>query len=141
EALNRLMLTLENLQLKSDSKMIVLRDFIENDALHSYFQGQGFVRIQMPNSCKINLGQNESIEQYTASLSSRSKKHLRRDILAYESSLDISLLKELDKEQTQQVKKLYDNVRQNNLGLNTFSYPAVLFENMSKNPNWVFIII
>ncbi len=141
DALNKFMLTLEDLEQSSKSKMVVLRDFIENDKLHSYFQGQGFVRIQMPNACKINLEQNKTIEQYTATLSSRSKKHLRKDILANESSLDISSLNELDKDQLKQVKKLYDNVRQNNLGLNTFSYPTELFENMSKNPNWEFIII
>ncbi|MBJ7881617.1 aminotransferase class I/II-fold pyridoxal phosphate-dependent enzyme [Gelidibacter salicanalis] len=141
EALNRFMLTLEHLEQSSNSKMVVLRDFKENDKLHSYFQGQGFVRVQMPNSCKIDLGHNASIEQYTATLSSRSKKHLRKDILAYEPYLDISFLKKLDTNQLKQVKKLYDNVRKNNLGLNTFSYPVELFENMSENPNWEFIII
>lgn len=141
DALNKLMATLEQLEKDSNSKMVTLRDFNEDDRLHSYFQGQGYFRVQMPNSCSISLRRNDSIEHYISELSSRSRKHFRKDILAHESSLEISILSELDKAQIIQVKKLYDNVRKNNLGLNTFSYPEKLFENMSQNPNWEFIII
>ncbi len=141
DALNKLMQSLEKLEQSSNSKMVVLRDFNEDNKLHSYFQGQGFVRIQMPNSCKIHLKDNESIQQYTSRLSSRSKKHLRKDILAHEPSLNVSILKKLNKTQLIQVQGLYKNVRQNNLGLNTFSYPVKLFKNMSQHPNWEFIII
>lgn len=141
DALIKLMHILEKIERSSNSKMIALRDFNENITLHSYFQGQGFVRVQMPNSCQINLKNNETIENYTSNLSTRNKKHLRRDILAYEQSVHVSILKELNNNQLKQVKNLYDNVRQNNLGLNTFSYPVKLFENMSKHPNWEFLII
>jgi len=141
KALDILMQTLEKLEHSSNSKMVVLRDFNENDNLHSYFLGQGFVRIQMPNSCNINLIDIESIEQHISRLSSRNKKHLRKDILAHENLVEVSISQELNKIQIKQVRELYDNVRQNNLGLNTFSYPTKTFENMNRSPNWEFIII
>ncbi|MBJ7880731.1 aminotransferase class I/II-fold pyridoxal phosphate-dependent enzyme [Gelidibacter salicanalis] len=141
EALNKLMATLEQLEKDTNSKMVSLRDFSENDRLHSYFQGQGYFRVQMPDSCHITLRPNESIENYIDSLSSRSRRHYRKDILAHEPTLEISVLSELDNSQIIQVKKLYDKVRKNNLGLNTFSYPTKLFENMSESPNWEFITI
>ncbi|WP_458627220.1 aminotransferase class I/II-fold pyridoxal phosphate-dependent enzyme [Winogradskyella sp. PC D3.3] len=141
EALHLLMQTLETLEQRSNSKMIALRDFSMNDTLNRYFLGQGFVRIQMPNSCRINLRADESIEAYVARLSSRNRKHLRKDILAYEPSLEISILQTLNDPQLNQVHLLYNNVRLNNLGLNTFPYPINLFKNMSDHPNWEFILI
>ncbi len=141
EALHLLMQTLETLEQRSNSKMIVLRDFSMNDTLNRYFLGQGFVRIQMPNSCRINLRADESIETYISRLSSRNRKHLRKDILAFEPSLEISILQTLNNPQLNQVHLLYNNVRLNNLGLNTFPYPINLFKNMSDHPNWEFILI
>lgn len=141
DAMNKLMVTLETLEQRSGSKMITLRDFNLEDGLHSYFQGHGFIRIQMPSSCEVTLMNHNTIESYISKLSSRSKKHLRKDILANEPLLKISVLKELDETQLTHVKVLYDNVRRNNLGLNTFSYPAILFKNMSQDPNWEFIAI
>ncbi|MGV8816029.1 MAG: aminotransferase class I/II-fold pyridoxal phosphate-dependent enzyme [Gelidibacter sp.] len=141
DALNKLMETLETLEQRSSSKMVSLRDFSLDDGLHSYFQGHGFIRIKMPSSCKVTLLNQDTIESYITRLSSRSRKHLRKDILTNEPLLKTSVLKELDETQLKHVKELYDNVRRNNLGLNTFSYPSALFENMSKDPNWEFITI
>lgn len=141
DALNKLMQIMERIEKSSDSIMIVLRDFNDNSEFHNNFLGQGFVRIQMPNSCKIDLKIDESIEEYISNLSTRSKKHFRKDIEVYEKSLDISVKQSLYEGQVKQVYQLYENVRKNNLGLNTFSYPLVLFKNMSEDPNWEFIII
>ncbi|SFB92924.1 7-keto-8-aminopelargonate synthetase [Algibacter lectus] len=141
EALNMLMQTLETLEQRSNSKMIALRDFSMNTNLNRYFLGQGFVRIQMPNSSCINLRADESIEAYVSRLSSRNRKHLRKDILAYAPSLEISILQTLNDHQLNQVHLLYNNVRLNNLGLNTFPYPINLFRNMSEHSNWEFILI
>lgn len=141
DALNKLMQIIERIEKSSDSMMIVLRDFNDNSEFHNNFLGQGFVRIQMPNSCKIELKIDESIEEYISNLSTRSKKHFRKDIEAYEKSLDISVEQSLNEKQVKQVYQLYENVRKNNLGLNTFSYPLVLFKNMSEDPNWEFVII
>ncbi|PHS51025.1 MAG: aminotransferase class I/II [Lutibacter sp.] len=141
QALNTLMRSLETLEQRFKAKMVVLRDFPENESLHPYFQGQGFVRVQMPNSCKIDLKDNETIEAFAAKLSSRNKRHLRKEILEFEPLLKIEVFKNCNKNQLNQVQELYGNVHQNNLGLNTFSFPEKLFENMSEHPSWEFITI
>lgn len=141
DALNAMIQTLENWEHTLNSKMIVLRDFSELPELHSYFQGQGFVRIKMPNSCAIDLEDTSNIKTYISQLSSRNRKHYRKEILEVEPLLKITILTECDKNQLEQIQKLYSNVHQNNLGLNTFSFPDKLFENISKHPNWEFIII
>ncbi|MGB3345428.1 MAG: aminotransferase class I/II-fold pyridoxal phosphate-dependent enzyme [Aequorivita sp.] len=141
EALNLLMQNLEKLEHSLEAKMIVLRDFSENQTLHDYFQGQGFVRIQMPDSCSIELPYNETLESYTARLSARNRKHLRKEILEIEDLLDIEIVQDANLVQLEQIGELYSNVHQNNLGLNTFSFPNKLFAEMWAHPNWEFISI
>lgn len=141
DALHVLMTTMESIEKQYEIKMIVLRDFSREERLHPYFQGQGFVRVQMPDSCKINLVALETVETYSEKLSSRNKKHLRKEILAYESALDIEVISQANDSQLKQIQRLYSNVHQKNLGLNTFSFPVKLFEAMSKHPQWEFISI
>lgn len=141
EALNAMIQTLENLEHILKAKMLVLRDFSDDKELHSYFQGQGFVRINMPDSCEIELDEAENIETFTSKLSSRNRKHLRKEILTSEPLLKIEIMDRCSKVELKQVEALYSNVHQNNLGLNTFSFPTKLFEEMSSNPNWEFITI
>ena len=141
EALNLLMQNLEKLEHSLKAKMIVLRDFRENQTLHDYFQGQGFVRVQMPESCTLALDENETLETYISQLSSRNRKHLRKEVFKVMDLLDIRIVQEATVEQLEQIAELYSNVHQNNLGLNTFSFPAKLFGKMWLHPNWEFITI
>ncbi|MEP5341662.1 MAG: aminotransferase class I/II-fold pyridoxal phosphate-dependent enzyme [Algibacter sp.] len=141
QALNVLMQSLEKLERSFNAKMVVLRDFPKQEVLHTYFQGQGFVRVQMPDSCKIDLEDHEDIERYMAKLSSRSRQHFRKEILANEPLLRMEALKNCSKNKLEQIQELYSQVHQNNLGLNTFSFPEKLFDNMEKHPNWEFITV
>src|SRR5690606_12424773 len=141
EALNLLMKCLEELEDPSEAKMVVLRDFQDDQQLHNYFQGQGFVRIQMPDSCSIILDKNETLETYTAKLSARNRKHLRKEILKNEDLLEINIIQNPTLKQLHTIEELYSNVHQNNLGLNTFSFPSKLFAKMAAHPNWEFITI
>lgn len=135
QALDTFMQTLETLEQHFKAKMVVLRDFPKSEPWHAYFQGQGFVRVQMPSSCQIDLNGYKTMEAYTAKLSTRNRQHLRKEILAYEPLLHIQVLKKANKEQLKQIQALYTNVHQNNLGLNTFSFPEKLFERMSNHPH------
>ncbi len=141
QALNLLVQTLEKLENILKAKMIVLRDFREDQDIHNYLQGQGFVRVQMPESCSIELPKDETLETYISRLSSRNRKHLRKEILKIEDLLEIQILQNANIEQLEQIGELYSNVHQNNLGLNTFSFPYKLFGNMWVHPNWEFITI
>ena len=141
EALNLLMQYLEKLEHSLKAKMIVLRDFRENKMLHDYFLGQGFVRVQMPESCTLALDEDETLETYISQLSSRNRKHLRKEVFKVMDLLDIRIVQEATVEQLEQISELYSNVHQNNLGLNTFSFPAKLFGKMWVHPNWEFITI
>jgi 7-keto-8-aminopelargonate synthetase-like enzyme/predicted N-acyltransferase len=141
EGLNLLIQNLEKLEHSLNAKMIVLRDFRENQTLHDYFQGQGFVRVQMPDSCSIELKPKDNLEAYISRLSTRNRKHLRKEILKIEELLDIRIVQDANLVQLEQIAELYSNVHQNNLGLNTFSFPSKLFGKMWVHPNWEFITV
>lgn len=141
EVLNVMLHQMESLEQKLKAKMMVLRDFPKDEELHGYFQGQGFVRMNMPEASEIDLTKSESLDAYIANLSARNRRHLRKEILDTEPLLNIEILTKCSKLQWQQIEKLYANVHQNNLGLNTFAFPSKLFKNMSNHPNWEFITV
>lgn len=141
QALGMLMKSIETLEQEFEAKMVVLRDFPKEDFLHNYFQGQGFVRVQMPHTCIIELDQEETVETYVSKLSSRNRRHFRKEILELEPVLHIEVVQKCSANQLDKIQELYQNVHQNNLGLNTFSFPEKLFESMSNHNSWEFIII
>lgn len=140
-AINMMFQKLEDLDLKLKPSMLVLRDFGIDSQLNRIFHQQGFIKTNMPESCIIeNLSWNDT-DEYVASLSSRNRRHFRKEILPFESCFKITHKTELTSQELTHFHKLYENVRKNNLGLNTFSFPKKMLELMSNHPNWEFIIL
>ncbi|HKZ36023.1 MAG TPA: bifunctional aminotransferase class I/II-fold pyridoxal phosphate-dependent enzyme/GNAT family N-acetyltransferase [Chryseolinea sp.] len=141
EALRLLLDKIEGLDEKLNTSMIVLRDFVQNDALNEFFHNRGFLKVEMPESCVLeNLEWNDTNE-YLSSLSARSRKHFRNDIEPYENFFDIEYKDNVNEKEVNEFFELYENVRGKNFDLNTFSFPKKLFSCMAKHPNWEFIIL
>ncbi|MFL1012589.1 aminotransferase class I/II-fold pyridoxal phosphate-dependent enzyme [Flavisericum labens] len=141
KALDILVQQLEHLEKRHGAKMVVLRDFAEKDALHGHFQGQGFVRVQMPDSCSVHLEKGISIGGYIGQLSARNRRHFRKDIMSRLPLTQVEIIESPNPAQLERIRELYNNVHENNLGLNTFAFPAKLFDNMAAHPQWEFIAI
>jgi len=141
EAMNTLVRRMEDSQQKLDSKMIVLRDFRKDTSWHRHLQGNGFVRIQMPNSCMVDLKGTQNIKGFIANLSSRNRKHLRKDIEPNLEKVYVKVANNCTVTEIGRIKHLYSNVHQHNLGLNTFPFPEKLFDHMNENPLWEFILV
>jgi len=140
-AINMMFQKLEDLDLKLKPSMLVLRDFGIDSQLNQIFHQQGFIKTNMPESCIIeNLTWNDT-DEYVASLSTRNRRHFRKEILPFESCFKITHKTELTSQELTHFHELYENVRKNNLGLNTFSFPKKMLELMSDHPNWEFIIL
>ncbi|SNR68513.1 aminotransferase class I/II-fold pyridoxal phosphate-dependent enzyme [Lutibacter flavus] len=140
-AFNMMFQKLDDLDLKLNPSMLVLRDFEMDANLNQKFHQQGFIKANMPESCTIeNLNWNNT-DVYIASLSSRNRRHFRKDIVPFESCFEITIKSELNSQELSHLYDLYENVRKNNLGLNTFSFPKKMLEIMSNHPNWEFIIL
>ena len=140
-ALDVLMQTLETLEHQMDTKMTVLRDFDGDDPLGKYLNGQGFIRVQMPDSCVVDLVGKVDIEAHISGLSVLNRRHFRKEIQAFEPEFQVDILQACDEKQLGQLIGLYGNVHRNNLGLNTFPFPKRVFRTMSDNPRWEFILL
>lgn len=119
--------------------MTVLRDFKKEPWLSDLFHQEGFIPIEMPDSCIIDDLSWNNEKEFEERLSSRSRKHFRKEVLPFEDKFEISIHTAPTPEQIQHYYQLYKNVKANNLGLNTFTYPESLFKNMVSHTSWEFI--
>lgn len=132
---------IETLYHKLDADMLVLRDFEEDEELNRIFHNQGFLKINMPETCIIKNNKWDSIEEFSTTLSPRSRKHFIKEILPFEQAFDIVIKEQLSAEEAEQGYKLYQNVKNNNHAINTFTYPIEVFQKMGNHPQWEFILL
>lgn len=141
EAFSLLLEYLEHQEQKNSSSMVVLRDFPKDEEMSSYFCSLGFVPVAMPDSCVFHLSGWNSTEEYIQSLSSRSRRHFRKDVAPFSKFFDVSVETQVSQESILHLYELYQNVKNQNFGLNTFTYPLELFNNMAEDSNWEFIVL
>ena len=141
EAIDILLRTMEDLADKNEAKMTVLRDFTQKSAWHNPLQGHGFVRVHMPQACYIQLTEVHAIDTYIDQLSSRNRRHYRKDILPNLKKVNVETKNHCHPDQLKQIMQLFSSVHGNNLGLNTFSFPESLFHSMNAHPHWKFILV
>ncbi|MFV8351745.1 aminotransferase class I/II-fold pyridoxal phosphate-dependent enzyme [Flavobacterium sp. XS2P14] len=141
EAIMLLLEQVETLYHQLNADMLVLRDFEEDEQLNRIFHNQGFLKINMPETCIIQNTEWNSIEEFSTSLSPRSRKHFLKEVLPFEQSFDIVIKDKLTKEESEQGYKLYQNVKNNNHAINTFTYPIEVFQKMEEHSKWEFILL
>ncbi|MFV8465807.1 aminotransferase class I/II-fold pyridoxal phosphate-dependent enzyme [Flavobacterium sp. LB1P62] len=141
EAIILLLEQVETLYHQLNADMLVLRDFEEDEQWNRIFHNQGFLKINMPETCIIQNNKWDNVEEFSAALSSRSRKHFMKEILPFEQAFDIVIKDQLTNEESEQAYKLYQNVKNNNHAINTFTYPIEVFQKMESNPQWEFILL
>lgn len=126
-------------ELKSD--VIALRDFDEeNSWIISELNNRGFVKVALPDASYFDLTRFKKEDQFTDLLSSKSRKHFRKDVEPFVDSLVIEVAEQLTKEEMNRVYELYGNVWSNNIDMNTFKYPIKMLEKMNAFDGWEFIL-
>lgn len=141
---NAAILLLEQVEIlnqKLNADMFVLRDFDEDVILNRIFHNQGFIKINMPETCIIENVSWDTIEEFTITLSPRSKKHFMKEILPFEKAFDIVIKEELTADEITQGYTLYQHVKNNNYAVNTFTYSIDVFTKIVANPHWEFILL
>jgi len=132
---------LEKMEHQLGAKMTVLRDFGAESPWNEALYGHGFLRVQMPNSCTVDLAGPDSIAQYIEKLSSRNRRHFRKDIQPFLEMTNSEIISKANASQVQEFKRLFGEVQKRNLGLNTFSFPDRLFDLMNESERWEFIVL
>jgi 7-keto-8-aminopelargonate synthetase-like enzyme len=137
DAMRMLFQKMHELQDQYQANSIVVRDFMNTDeSFDSFFVDNGFFKYTLPDANIIPSLSWEGDEGFYESLSKRSKKHFREDGRKHIDKYILRIEKEAGSADIQQWYRLYLNVKQKNLGLNTFALPYRLFENMLSNHNW-----
>ena len=124
-----------------DTQMLVLRDFDEQNPYNSFLHDRGFIKVNMPDCCYFTDFSWKTREEFPLVLSKKSRRHFLKDIQAFEHMVKKQVFSEVSEEELQKVWDLYENVRENNPGLNTFPFPKKLFREMSNNENWEFLTL
>ncbi|HEY8402387.1 MAG TPA: aminotransferase class I/II-fold pyridoxal phosphate-dependent enzyme, partial [Cytophagaceae bacterium] len=122
----------------TQSSMIVLRDFEKEDSeLKEFLIEQGYFTIDMPNDNVIDIPKSWGNEdQFLEILSARNRRHLRNDVLKFQHYYDIEYVDKVPVELWDHLYQLYLNVKERNLGVNTFPLPKRIIEAISKDENW-----
>jgi len=124
-----------------NSSMIVLRDFPEDNPYNEIFHDRGFVKVHMPESCVFDNFNWKGSDEFVENLSRRSRRHFQKDIAPFTDQFNLQIENRVEQRLLPIFYKLYENVRQNNPGLNTFPFPEKIFNLMNEDPNWEFIML
>jgi len=140
-ALTQLLEYIENLAHQWKVSMTVLRDFELNYNWSKSIQSQGYIPIDMPESCVLQNLQDKVEQEYSQYLSKRSQKHFKKDIEPFMHLVKSNVVKRVSSKNIKSYYDLYLQVKDRNYGLNTFTYPLEAFEAMRTHPNWEFILL
>ncbi|MEO0551582.1 MAG: aminotransferase class I/II-fold pyridoxal phosphate-dependent enzyme [Bacteroidota bacterium] len=141
DALKMLIDKIEEIDENIDISMLVMRDFVDDSHFNQLFHNQGFVKVNMPESCILEDLSWKDQSGYLTTLSSRSRKHFKKEIEPYEQYFDVAIKEKIDEREFERFFQLFNKVKGNNLGLNTFSFSKKLFIEMSSSPYWEFIVL
>jgi len=141
KALDVFLELLESHEASLGAKMTVLRDFPKASSWNKLLFGHGFLRVQMPNSCTVDLSGVSNMDSYLAQLSSRNRRHFRKDIVPYMEKTVVRIVEKVNIIELERYRVLFDQVNERNMGLNTFSFPEKLFESMNDHRLWEFITL
>jgi hypothetical protein len=112
----------------------------DDSELNTFFMEHGFIKVTIDDDHFIDNTDKQSIEQYIETLPHKKRQHLKKEVLNNESSFKVSVYSNTVSE-IEDFYLLYKNVKETNLGLNSFPLPFKLFNEISKSENWEIIKI
>ncbi len=119
-----------------------LRDFDDNDTeLKELMHSQGFVKVDVPESCIVNHLGWKTTDEFLEVLSTRSRRHVRYDVLKYEHMFDVEVVKSPSKEEMEHFQDLFKNVKNRNFAINVFDYPSKFFQMMPGEAGWEMVVL
>ena len=133
---------LYRVQEKENASNIILRDFEADDtAMDEFMVDQGFVKVDMPESCVIeNLNWTTEAE-YVESLSRKNRRHFVQKIKRNEHYYNVRCKPQLSPEELEHAIALFKNVKDNNYAINNFLFPDKLFHLMNESKDWEFVVL
>ncbi|MCJ8165887.1 bifunctional aminotransferase class I/II-fold pyridoxal phosphate-dependent enzyme/GNAT family N-acetyltransferase [Pontibacter sp. E15-1] len=121
---------------------ILLRDFPADDTeMHEFMVDQGFVKIDLPESCVVEKLSNQTEEDYVRALSQKNRRHYVQKIKRNHHFYTVAIKSKLSQDELQCAIQLFRNVKNNNFAINSFHFPEKLFQQINENPAWEFVVL
>jgi 7-keto-8-aminopelargonate synthetase-like enzyme len=138
EALQLLFQNVYSLQEQYKADRIVFRDFHGvNKEVDNLMADNGFFRLAMPDTHLIETMPWNTPEDYYRSLSVKSREHVRQKVLRNKGEFDIDFIEgNVSEKSIDYWYRLYLNVKEKSLELNTFALPRKFFKAISEDHNW-----
>ncbi|HEA29175.1 MAG TPA: GNAT family N-acetyltransferase [Leeuwenhoekiella sp.] len=141
KALDILINKLDILGDRHEAPKLIFRDFLYSKDWDRTFNKKGFIPMDMPETALVENLSWDGEKEFLKGLSTRSRKHFKKDIQPYQDKVRVRIRSTVEKKELNRFYELYKNVKERNLGLNTFPYPFELFEEMNVSPQWEFIYL
>ena len=142
KALKLLIEKLYEFQEEEEASNIMIRDLeTQNKELDNFMIESGFVKLDLPESCILDLSNWNTEEEFIRSLTKKSKKGFKQHIKKYEGLCRMEIKDKLTKEELAHAIKLHEAVNKKNMAINSFLFPDKVFENMVDDPNWEFGVV
>ncbi|MFI5203951.1 MAG: aminotransferase class I/II-fold pyridoxal phosphate-dependent enzyme [Flavobacteriales bacterium] len=119
---------------------LIIRDFDGKDTvLTQLFMENGYIEQELPENNELSIEGITDDASYFASLSSSQKKHYRYYVKKHEDKYDVVVSSSVSEKELEHLYRLYVNVQQRSLDINTFAFPFSLFKQMNEAKNWEII--
>jgi 7-keto-8-aminopelargonate synthetase-like enzyme len=130
------------LQERYKADKVILRDFTEtNKMLDAFFVDNGYFKFPMPANHVVTELHWQNEEEFYQQLSKCSKDSFKRYVKKHENKFKINCITQPTEVQIDQFYKLYLNVKNKSLDLNTFTLPKKVFREMCSSVHWEIITL
>lgn len=127
-----------SLQEEYGANHIIFRDFHRiREELDHLMADNGFFRITMPDSHVIDDLSWTNEDEFYHSLSLNSRNQLRKKVLRHQDKFDVNIIEgHVSRKVLDYWYRLYLNVKEKSLELNTFALPRKMFKMISADNDW-----
>ncbi|MEM9895360.1 MAG: aminotransferase class I/II-fold pyridoxal phosphate-dependent enzyme [Bacteroidota bacterium] len=142
DAVKVLIENLYRFQEEENASNILIRDLeTGNSELDSYMMENGFVKLDLPESCIADLTKWNNEEEFLQSLSKSTRKGFKHYVKKHETKCRVEFKKKLSSDELEHAYELHKAVNEKNMAINSFVTPFKAFEEMVADEQWEFGLV
>lgn len=120
----------------------ILRDLVEGDKeMDSFMSDNGFFKMAMPDNHVVDTLTWSNHEEFLDTLTKRSRWHFKQEIERNMPVFEIRKVRGATQEEIEDWYRLYLNVKERSLMINTFTLPFKLFESVARSDRWEVMVL
>lgn len=142
EAINSLFKFVSKIKKEIEATVVVFRDFDEKHILNNFLIDEGYAKLNMPNSYKIQHPKWNNVDELLALIPFKKKRNnIKEFAIRHIDKFDIEIKQTIDENEAKEYYKLFRNIKDHNFAYNFFPFPEKVVNVISKYPEVEFIEI